>query len=422
MRFAFRLALILICLSSVLAQAADSVTLTVVTDRPDALYRLREEARFRVSAWKDGQPVTTGEFDYSLTLDGGRPIRSGKGQFGAAPSEVKGKLDAPGILRLTVSFQAEGQPVTALAAAAYSPEKIRPAAREPKGFRGFWAKKKKALAAIPVDAKLIESPQHSSAEATVWKFSLANIAGSRVYGWLGVPTRPGRYPGILTVPWAGVYPTPVDWASGWAKKGYVAVGISAHDYDVDLPEERYEALDAGPLKGWPHIGRESRETSYFLRMFLSCVRAIDYIASRPEWDRKHLIVNGSSQGGGLSLVAAGLDARVTAIAANVPALCDHLGFTQGRPNGWPDLVPNGDSRIARASAYFDAANFARHIRCPAIVGVGLIDTACPATTVYAAYNSLRGPKQIVVSPLMGHSMSQEYSDLMSRWIPAQAAK
>ncbi len=40
-------------------------------------------------------------------------------------------------------------------------------------------------------------------------------------------------------------------------------------------------------------------------MFLRMERAIDFLASQPEWDGRILIVTGSSQGGGQAIVAAG---------------------------------------------------------------------------------------------------------------------
>ncbi|NCP29287.1 MAG: hypothetical protein GW802_30375 [Armatimonadetes bacterium] len=63
---------------------------------------------------------------------------------------------------------------------------------------------------------------------------------------------------------------------------------------------------------------------------------------------------------------------------------------------------------------------ARKTSVPAIVGVGLIDTTCPATTVFSAYNVLRGPKQIDIAPLMGHAQSKSYGDLKNRWVLEQA--
>jgi cephalosporin-C deacetylase-like acetyl esterase len=182
---------------------------------------------------------------------------------------------------------------------------------------------------------------------------------------------------------------------------------------------------AGDLKDYRARGRDDRMTYYFHRVFLGCVRSVDYLASRPEWDKKHMIVNGSSQGGALSLVTAGLDRRITALAANVPAMCDHSGRAFKRPSGWPQLVPVDsegklDPKVLSVSAYYDAVNFARKFKGPAIVGVGLIDNTCPATTVFAAYNVLRGPKRIDIAPLMGHAQGRSYLDMKAQWVLEQA--
>jgi cephalosporin-C deacetylase-like acetyl esterase len=48
-------------------------------------------------------------------------------------------------------------------------------------------------------------------------------------------------------------------------------------------------------------------------------------------------------------------------------------------------------------------NFASRVKCPVLIGVGLIDTTCPSPGVFAAYNQLQGPKEIVVLPFGEHS-------------------
>jgi cephalosporin-C deacetylase len=189
--------------------------------------------------------------------------------------------------------------------------------------------------------------------------------------------------------------------------GMLALDINAHGIPNGKPNEYYEALSHGILKGYPLRGRDSRETSYFLGMYLRVIRAIDFLASLPEWDHRVLVVTGNSQGGGQAIAAAGLDSRVTLVAAGVPALCDHSAGTVGRTGGWPRLVPTGvdgqpDSRILQVSRYFDTVNFATQVKSQAIIAVGFIDAACPPSTVYAAYNSLKGPKQIIYEPLAGH--------------------
>ena len=126
----------------------------------------------------------------------------------------------------------------------------------------------------------------------------------------------------------------------------------------------------------------------------------------PEWDRKHMVIDGSSQGGGSALILSGLNKNITALAANVPALCDHGGVKTGRSSGWPrlDRQKNADA----FAPYFDAANFARFIKVPALVSCGFIDTTCSPSSVYAAYNQLKGDKQMVHVPLEGHTVSKAY--------------
>ena len=40
---------------------------------------------------------------------------------------------------------------------------------------------------------------------------------------------------------------------------------------------------------------------------------------------------------------------------------------------------------------------------PALVSTGFWDLTCPSSAVFAVYNALQGPKQMVVDPLSGHS-------------------
>jgi cephalosporin-C deacetylase len=150
------------------------------------------------------------------------------------------------------------------------------------------------------------------------------------------------------------------------------------------------------------------------------VRALDFLTTQPEWDGKVVAVVGHSQGGFQALVAGGLDDRVTFIGAGVPAGCDHTGMLRRRISGWPKLVPllqggKPDSVIAEASRYYDAVNFAARCHADAIVSVGFIDRTCPPTSVYAAYNQLKGDKSIINKPSMGHAAP---SDIGSAFLDA----
>jgi cephalosporin-C deacetylase-like acetyl esterase len=155
---------------------------------------------------------------------------------------------------------------------------------------------------------------------------------------------------------------------------------------------------------------ESRETFYFLGMYLRVARALDFLTAQPEWDGRNLFTSGGSQGGAQAIVGAGLDQRVTALYASLPALCDLTASTDGRAAGWPIGRRQLTDDPMRTLRYFDVCNFAARTRSTAVVRIGLVDHTCWPSGVFAACNELKGQKHLVISPWSGHGWTppQEY--------------
>jgi cephalosporin-C deacetylase-like acetyl esterase len=199
-----------------------------------------------------------------------------------------------------------------------------------------------------------------------------------------------------------------------AKKGFLILNIQAHDIPVDESPEFYKNLKETTLKDYTSMGVDSRETCYFLRMLLGCVRAAEYLTSRPDWDGKTLIVCGGSQGGLQSFATAALFPKVTALVCDVPAAGDASAVLAHPPRalGWPaSLFPprtnDPDGAKARTTlSYFDTVNFAARIHCPANVAVGLIDEIARPASVAAIYNAIPGTnKELMIFPLFDHGAS-----------------
>src|SRR5438552_976599 len=118
-------------------------------------------------------------------------------------------------------------------------------------------------------------------------------------------------------------------------------------------------------------------------MYLGDYRAAEYLASRPDWDGRTLVVMGTSMGGQQAFAVAGLNPRITALIANVPAACDLLGPLSGRAAPYPNWdVDRADVR--RTAGYFDAVHFAPRIRARALVSMGFIDETTPPAGIWAA--------------------------------------
>lgn len=127
-------------------------------------------------------------------------------------------------------------------------------------------------------------------------------------------------------------------------KGALCFDLNAHGMLNGQPESYYVDLEDNELKNYPQICAENKEQSYFMGMYLRLLRTIDYMTQQPEWDGKRILVLGESQGGGQSLIAAGLDKRVSAVVATVPAMCDWGGTLVGRKGSWSYLFSTANNR------------------------------------------------------------------------------
>lgn len=390
---------------------ATNYALTVGTDRPEALYRRGEPVAFNVTLQLDRQPPNDAEVEWTLSKDGVPPMQTGRLKLNQGRGVVTGRLDEPGFLQCRVTYQTPaGTSVRAVAGAGVDPLRIKPSLPVPRDFDAFWSRQKARLARVPVNARLtpVESPQPG-----IECFDLqADCVDAPVSGYFARPVgaKPRSRPIILTVQGAGVRSSALAGTANWAKEGFLAMDINAHGIPNGQPERFYTGLANGELKDYRTRGRESRDTVYFLGMFLRVLRAIEFLTAQPEWDGRTLVVYGSSQGGAQAFAAAGLDRRVTFFAAGVPAMCDHSGTVVGRISGWPKLVPldadgKPDANVLKAARYFDAMNFATRTKAEALVTVGFIDPTCPPTSVYAAYNALRGKKRIFNDPPSVHTIS-----------------
>lgn len=393
--------------------AAD--VLTAAADRANALYRKGETVTFTVRLLHEGKPAETGEVEWTLSKDGVPPTQSGRATLSAGTATITGKLDEPGFLQLRATAVIGTTKLTALAGAGVAPLEIKPSQPAPDDFAAFWGAKKKALAAVPMNPRLTSV---KSGNDRVEAFDLqADSLGAPVSGYFARPlsAKPRSLPAILTVHGAGVVNSNLGSAVGWAKEGALALDINAHGLPNGRDKAFYDSLAAGELKDYRRAGRESRETVYFLGMFLRLVRAIDFLTAQPEWDGRTVVVSGSSQGGAQAIAAAGLDARVSFFVAGVPAMCDHTGPLIGRVAGWPKFLDPKDtagSPVVTAVRYYDAVNFAARTKAPGFFTVGFIDTTCPPTSVYAAYNALPTKKEIFNDIPSGHTNSPAARDAM----------
>lgn len=392
--------------------------LLVTTDHPDALYKVGEPINFRIKVTQKKQPVDGVGVRWSLKRDGGYALDSGVVVTDNGEAIVTATFDRPGFVQLQATYTCGGQSLSVTAGAGVDPLSIRPSLPVPDDFDAFWAEKKALLAEVPLraDVRLVNA---GKSNLNVYDVQV-DALGAPVSGYVVLPqdAQPGSLPAILTLRGAGVTSASLSTAVSWAQEGMLAMDINAHGIPNGMSASYYADLASGELADYRSHGVDSRDDFYFLGMFLRVIRAIDYLTSLPEWDGKTLILYGTSQGGAQAYAGAGLDPRVTFFVAGVSAMADLTGRVGEGATGWPGLglTNHTDPKVREnrlhTARYFDAANMATRTKADGFFTVGFIDTTCPPSTVYAAYNNVGTNKQIYNDITAGHENTPEATRLM----------
>jgi len=246
----------------------------------------------------------------------------------------------------------------------YEPEKIvSPLTREA-DFDTFWKKRKQELAGIAPEFKITKNNRFTD-KVDVYLVEMQSYGNVKVRGWYTVPRKPGPHPAILSVPGYTSTMWPYVNRTNVATFALNPRGHGNSKDDVDPKGEEYMFIGFDP---------EHPEKYIYAGAYLDCLRAVDFLVSRPEIDTSRIGVEGGSQGGGLSFAAAALDGRIIFCAPDIPWLGDWVGYLEASQWGhdnypklfkaYPGLTFAGINRLL---SYFDTMNMAEWITCPVLM-------------------------------------------------------
>lgn len=373
-------------------------------DKPSGIYEVGDTVTWYI---QKSDTVKIDTVKYTLKNGGLHSINKGIIQFNDHKATITHTFKEPGAVLLDLRWNKNMNDWDNKVAggAIASIDKLKLSSEKPSDFDEFWTSKIKELQAISANPILNKGDSHKEG-VDYWKIKMDNIRGSKIHGQLAKPVEGEKFPALLIVQWAGVYPFHQGWITNKAKDGWLVLNINPHDLPIDNDEQFYEDQSQNELKNYWNIGNDNRDTSYFLRMYLSCYRAAQYLSERPDWNGETLVVMGTSQGGQQAIMTAGFHPAITAAMALVPAGFDNLGPKLERKGGWPQWYINTDGKDAQkvheTSKYYDVANFVTRIKCPVLVGVGLLDNTCPPEGILAGLNQLTTPKEIIILSRSSH--------------------
>lgn len=393
MRFAF----LTFLLSVVFGLPLFAQDFEVYTDRPLADYQVGETITFIVDT------DISGEIEYviSYNLRTSSILEGTRTHFGGT-SGISYTLNEPGFL----TFEARLGNKYKAVAATVSKQDIPALATEPADFDAFWADQKAALAAIPLD--IVDWTKDRNEFSKTYQFSLAQVDGRRVYGYAVVPDGEGPFPATLRIPAYGdgrnlATPDVIN----AERANVIAMSISIHNAPADKRDQyAYE----------PNV-ITAPETIYYRYAILAAIRAIDYLETIDVWNGEELCVYGDSQGGGLSMLVAGIDQRPTHLIQSIAALSQHGGKRFGRPSGFPYYLERAEAiyqteaerdQVFEATKYYDAVFAARRFKGTSLHFSSFLDDVCPPETAYAAHNQMPGSRVMLHSLDFYHRSPDEF--------------
>lgn len=415
------IALCTVFLPAVARIIGNSIVVTVEPDHADWMYKEGEPVHFLVRVLRSGTPLPGTVIDFEAGPELYPDVRKTGVKLAQGTMKWTGKLAQPGFYRLKVTAHVEGKDYVGMCTAAYAPEKLRPYTHCPSDFDAFWKARLEQVRRVPLASTRRLLPERSNDKVNVYEVSFQNDRpGSRIYGILSVPTMPGKYPALIRMPGAGVRPYNGDMRT--AEKGAITLEIGIHGISVTQNQGLYDDLYKGALANYWDTNIGSPTQNYFYRVVTGALRAVDYMASQPQWDGRTMGVTGASQGGFLTLATAALDSRVTFIAVVHDAMCDHEAYLHGVAGGWPHYFRRNANPLPGEIAgvrYYDGVNFARRVKCKGWYSLGFNDEVVPPTSSYSTYNVITAPKELSIYQQTGHFLYQEQSDEWDRWLYRQ---
>ena len=254
----------------------------------------------------------------------------------------------------------------------------------------------------------------------------SGTVNARIHAKVVIP-KEARFPVPAVMLFHGYSGSSGDWAGLFqlAASGFVVAAL-------DVRGQGGQSEDVGGVKGntlHGHIIRgledDDPEKLLFRHIFLDTALLVKIISGMDEVDASRIAVCGGSQGGGLSLACAAL-APVKLASVCYPFLCDYqrvwnLDLAKDAYVELNEYFRHTDPTHRHEKAtfkklgYIDVQHLANRITGKVHMYTGLMDTICPPSSQFAAFNKIRSEKKVILYPDFGHEWLPDYMDETIAW-------
>ena len=229
---------------------------------------------------------------------------------------------------------------------------------------------------------------------------------TRVFAWYARPERgPGPFPAMLLVHGGGGRAF-ADWATHWARRGFVALAMDLSGRGPDGP-----LSDGGPDQddGTNFRAFEDGEVGEMgtYHAVAAILHGHGLLADQAEVNPRRFGLTGISWGGYLACLAAGVDDQLAAV---VPVY--GCGFLD-RNSCWvaPQFDRMPPAQRERWVRWFDPSSYLGRARCPVLMLNGSNDFAYPLDSHRSSFAQLHGSKTLSIVINLPHGHLWEFNEV-----------
>lgn len=291
----------------------------------------------------------------------------------------------------------------------------------PPDFDKFWDDALQEMKSVDPQVEFVPS-KFLVPTAECFDLYFTGVGGSRIHAkYLRPKNASEPHPAVLV--FHGYSGDSGDWSD---KLNFVQLGFSVAA--LDCRGQGGSSQDLGITTGNTFRGHlirglhDSPEKLLFRSIFLDTAQLAHIVMNIPEVDENRVGAVGGSQGGALTLACASLEPRIKRLAPAVPFLCDYKRVWEMdlSVNAYEELrtyfrqfdpLHQREDEIFMKLGYIDLQFLVKRIKGEVLIGIGLMDTICPPSTQFAAYNKITAPKEAVIYPDFGHEGLPGFGDL-----------
>ena len=395
-------------------------------ENENGIFKKKENIVYRVNIKNNTGNDITAKISYLLTTDEGKKVKCDSEKVsirGNGTKDILVKLlsKPAGFYRLNFMVNTPDYDDTVRKVFGVDVEAIRSKLHKPADFDVFWKQSREELEKEPPRYCVLERKDLSTERKKVYSVEMHSFGNLVIRGWLVIPRDGKKFPVHYRVP------------------GYVVTlnpnmdndDFIAFDLNVRGNGNSKDVISIG-TDNYCLVNVENKDKYIYRGVYMDCIRGMDFLYSHGNLgiDTSKIFVEGGSQGGALALVTAALDKRVKVLTMQVPLYADihddmkisasydqqvfpfktfrrynhiHPGFT------WDKFFSTFD--------YYDPQNFASMVKCPVLMGIGLLDQYCPPRCSMALFNHLGSQNKEFVSVANStHEVNMDYFMFQNLWL------